>query len=161
MADFDTLVRLYFAGMGVERIKTRTGEAETHLAEISGLVPYMAWRTLVCSKILTGSEPLLGEFYVNEQMRTVSQRGGIAVLDSEACLKGLAWALYEYENGDLTGLDDEITELVAENDGNLSVQRLVNEFLIQGYDYALSLWYEAKATSKEAEHTNDSGLSNV
>lgn len=149
MADFENMVRLYFAGMGVRNVVTRASSGATHNADISGVLPVLAWRTLLSAKILNGAEPLNAAFVVDRQMLSLTCPGGIDVIDSQSCLRGLSWVLSEYEDGDMRGLDDLTTEIIREWDGELPVQGMVNAYLLAGYADVLDDWKAARSLKND------------
>ncbi len=145
MADFENMVRLYFAGLGVTRLTTRASSDAPHSVNLAGIISVLAWRTLLSAKILNGSEPIKAKFVVDENSLALRCPNGIDVVDSQSCLNGLAWVLSEYEDGDLRGLDDLSAEIVRTMRGELPVQAVVNEYLLSGYQTILKDWTNGKA----------------
>lgn len=133
MANFDGIVRLYLAATGVESVKLRAGAADIMTADLSGILPYIAWQTLLCAKVMSGTEPLSGKFLASRSHLSVIAPQGIHLADSRGAMKALAWVFMGAEEGNLIPLEDEVTALLRRFSGELPVQEEVNAALINGY----------------------------
>lgn len=156
MQEFEKLIRLYFAGLVVTDLTTRSGTRETHEKDLWGVSGFIAWQTLVSAKVMLGVEPLIATFVCDQDEMNVVAQDGVEIVDSESCLKALSWVLCEYENGDLSEIEDHITGLLRNYSGEIKVQPDVNVGLMSLYEDSIGWWKEER--SKELEHAKESAV---
>ena len=140
MMEFDTLVRAYLVAAGLERIQVRAGSGLIEDVDLSGVLPYLAWKTNVLSRILTAQRPLEMTVLVDLDNRCLRCLSGIEVLDSRHALTGLSCVLADYEDGDLRRLDDAVSDLLrnhASQANTLSETQEVNAGMLRGYYAAM------------------------
>lgn len=140
MQEFEKLIRLYYAGLVVTELSTRSGTKETHEKDLWGVSGFLAWQTLVSAKVMLGVEPIAATFVCDQDKMNIVAKDGIEILDSESCLKALSWVLCEYEDGDLSEIDDHVTSLLSNYSGVLHVQPDVNTGLMALYEETLAWW---------------------
>lgn len=159
MQDFNKLVRLFLVLCGPNKtVQLRSGEYSILDAPLDPLLPYLAWQSLVCSKILLGVEGVSGKFYCDRSILNITCGDGFQLLDASAALHGLSWILSEIgESKSLVFIEDEISSVISKHNGLLPVQELVSDQMIGSYKSQIRIW-QLERNSPAIENIVDIGL---
>jgi hypothetical protein len=153
--DFSKLVRLFLVFCGPSKtIQMRSGSFMIEEAPIDSILPYLAWQSLVCSRVLLGVKGVEGDFSAERKSLNVVSKGDFRMIDANATLHGLSWVLQGIGSSkSLVFIEDEISSLLLRHEGILPVQGLVSEHLIGSYKANMKDWKLERATPS-VESTN-------
>lgn len=137
---FETLVRLYMAVFGATEVATREGVFTVKQAPLGALLPFLAWRVTICSRIMFSSEAVSVDAVASRESMNVDSTIPVVVLDRRAVMGALVWVLGGPvgKRYDLRPVDDEISRTLLTFTGELPVQSAVNEALLSLYRSHLS-----------------------
>jgi hypothetical protein len=138
----------------------RSGRHSIVDAPFEGVLPYLAWQAQIGSKLLLGIEALSLGVCINKKAFRFMLNKPLLVLNVSAALQGIAFALEGCEKGNLISIEDEITKLILDSDGDddIDIQSQVNKLFLIAYDGYLDDWRLAKENILESVTSMEIGL---